>query len=97
MENLTICDFGYAIKELKEGFKVRRQGWNGKGMFLTLFKPQVLIAKSEDGRVGEKEWLIPGDIKLEIQKTVYLKTVQDALVPWTPSQTDMLATDWERA
>jgi Protein of unknown function (DUF2829). len=97
MENVITYDFGYAIKELKEGFKVRRQGWNGKGMFLTLLKPQVLIAKSENGRVGEKEYLVPEDIKFELQKTIYLKTIQDTIVPWAPSQTDMLATDWERA
>ena len=27
-------DFGEAIHKLKEGFKVARNGWNGKGMFL---------------------------------------------------------------
>lgn len=26
---------------------------------------------------------------------VYMKTVQDDLVPWLCSQTDLLATDWE--
>ena len=29
-------DFGGAIKALKEGRKVARKGWNGKGMFLWL-------------------------------------------------------------
>ena len=29
-------DFGSAIKALKEGYKVAREGWNGKGMYLTL-------------------------------------------------------------
>lgn len=26
---------------------------------------------------------------------IYMKTVQDDLVPWLASQTDMLATDWQ--
>ncbi|MBV4450157.1 DUF2829 domain-containing protein [Clostridium tyrobutyricum] len=32
MENVITYDFGNAVKDLKVGFKVRRQGWNGKGM-----------------------------------------------------------------
>lgn len=29
-------DFGWAISQLKDGAKVSREGWNGKGMFLFL-------------------------------------------------------------
>lgn len=32
-------DFGKAIEALKEGKKVSRKGWNGKGMFLWLKTP----------------------------------------------------------
>jgi len=32
-------DFGFAIKALKAGKKVARKGWNGKGMWLELQKP----------------------------------------------------------
>lgn len=35
-------NFGQAIEALKEGHKVARQGWNGKGMFLWL-KPAATI------------------------------------------------------
>lgn len=35
-ENLN---FGQAIEALKEGKRVARQGWNGKGMFLELQVP----------------------------------------------------------
>lgn len=31
--------FGWALDELKAGFKVARQGWNGKGMWLALQVP----------------------------------------------------------
>jgi hypothetical protein len=36
---MTMCkllDFGDAIRLLKEGAKVARLGWNGKGMWLSL-------------------------------------------------------------
>ncbi|MED3244912.1 DUF2829 domain-containing protein, partial [Bacillus thuringiensis] len=32
--DLTIGDFGWAWHRLKEGERVFRSGWNGKGMFL---------------------------------------------------------------
>lgn len=32
-------DFGYAIRMLKEGKRVQRDGWNGKGMWLALQVP----------------------------------------------------------
>jgi hypothetical protein len=33
-----VKDFGFAIIALKNGKKVAREGWNGKGMFLELQK-----------------------------------------------------------
>lgn len=32
-------DIGDAVQALREGFKVARQGWNGKGMWLELQVP----------------------------------------------------------
>lgn len=34
-------DFGSAIKSLKEGKRVLRKGWNGKGMWLALQVPDA--------------------------------------------------------
>ena len=34
VENLPHCNFSEALEALKRGFKVTRQGWNGKGMYL---------------------------------------------------------------
>ena len=34
-----MSDIGDAIQEMREGGKVRRKGWNGKGMWLALQKP----------------------------------------------------------
>lgn len=33
--------FGMAIELLKKGFKMRRRGWNGKGIFIALNRPRV--------------------------------------------------------
>lgn len=37
-ENFTM-DFGWAISRLKQGVRVSRKGWNGKGMYVELQKP----------------------------------------------------------
>lgn len=34
-------DFGWALARLREWKQVRRRGWNGKGMWLTLQMPDV--------------------------------------------------------
>lgn len=34
-------DFGNAIRALKDGKKVSREGWNGKGMWLALQVPDA--------------------------------------------------------
>lgn len=66
---------GWAIKQMRNGSKVTREGWNGKDMWLAL---QVPDANS----------------KMSLPY-VYIKTVDDKLVPWLCSQTDLLATDWK--
>ena len=34
-------DFGSAINRLKAGMKVARSGWNGKGQYLQLQRPDI--------------------------------------------------------
>lgn len=74
-------DFGDALRFLKAGSRVARDGWNGKGLWLELQWPDA----------GSKMTL----------PYVYLNYPDDARntpgarVPWLPSQTDMLAEDWE--
>lgn len=77
-------DFGTAIALLKRGKKVRRQGWNGKGIFIELQRPD------EYSKMTHPYIFID---------TTGLQTDNDQApkdrVPWLASQTDMLADDWE--
>lgn len=79
-------NFGGAIEWLKKGSKVRRRGWNGKGIFIELQSPD------ENSKMTHPYTFID---------TTGLQTDNpDApkdRVPWLPSQTDMLAEDWELA
>lgn len=79
-------NFSEAIKLLKHGFKLRRKGWNGKGIFIELQKPD------ENSKMTQPYVYIVTSF-LQSDNTWAPKGV----VPWAPSQTDLLAEDWEVA
>jgi len=96
--------FGQAIGSLKNGFLVRRQGWNGKGMFLFMRPWCVLDDKTIINEVKSlpwnfKEWVKahPNDARQRVfTEYICMKAADGSIVNgWLASQTDMLADDWE--
>ena len=82
-------DFGSAIRFLKQGKRVARKGWNGKGMFLFLVKGSKFIANREP------LLSIFGDgVEIDYCPHIDMKTADEKIVPWLASQTDVLAIDW---
>ena len=73
-------DFGFAIQWLRDGKRVQRSGWNGKGMWLRL-----VGARDGDRAVSPT---YPQRAYIE------MKAADGWLVPWLASQTDVLADDW---
>ena len=84
---------GWAVKELHNGNKVRRSGWNGKGMFLILVPGSKV--KVAEGRPLAS--CFPIGTEFEYAPHVDMWTAQGYLIPWLCSQADLLATDWELA
>jgi hypothetical protein len=41
MEPVSDYDFGMALSKLRRGERVQRAGWNGKGMWLALQRPDA--------------------------------------------------------
>jgi len=85
-------NFGEALTYLKNGRRVQRSGWNGKGMYITLqegYPDGIPINKNTAKATGLQEGTI-----CKIDPYIVMKTVQDSLVPWLASQTDILAEDW---
>lgn len=81
MESTT--DFGQALNWLRAGRKVARKGWNGKGIFIELQRPD------EHSKMTHPYIFID---------TTGLQTDNENApknrVPWLASQTDMLSEDW---
>jgi len=74
-------DFGDAIRALKAGKHVARSGWNGKGMWLDLQRPDE-----------NSKMTLP---YVYLNYPADAANTPGARVPWLASQTDMLAEDWE--
>ena len=78
--------FGDAVAALKEGLRVSRIGWNGKGMWLGLVNTGYYDVGCSV--VNDIDSLLPW---------IGMKTADDKFVPWLASQTDVLAEDWQIA
>jgi hypothetical protein len=81
--------FGLAIEALKQGKKVSRAGWNGKGMFVyyvpaNSYPVQTGAAKSHFGEGA----MVPYNAYMAI------KNVDNTVSTWVPSVNDVLAEDW---
>ena len=87
-------DFGGAINALKEGKKVSRNGWNGKGMFLWL-KPDAVVKAEFCKEHFLKELAEQNGGEISELGTICMYTAKkEVLTGWLASQTDMLSDDW---
>lgn len=97
-------NFGQAIEALKQGKRVARKGWNGKGMYVVFQKgypngieanknTQEALSIPEGSIIGFRPYLMMACPK---GSTNHFGDTNNSLdcVPWLPSQTDILAEDW---
>ena len=82
-------NFGSALQALKNGQKVAREGWNGKGMFLFLV-PGSVFKVNRAPLLG----IYPEGTEINYRPHIDMKTVDGEIVPWVASPTDLLADDW---
>jgi hypothetical protein len=88
-DQLRLLTFGLAIEAMKQGAKVARAGWNGKGMFVyyvpaNSYLAQTGVAKSYFGDAA----MVPYNAYMAI------KNVGETVSTWVPSINDCLADDW---
>lgn len=78
--------FGEAIKYLKRGMKVKRQGWNGKNQYIELATNISYMNTSNEVMNCEHESI--GN------KAIAFVGTSGVQMGWLASQADMLAEDW---
>lgn len=100
-ENLN---FGQAIEALKQGKRVARQGWNGKGLFVFMQVPSMIGAeiipkmqslpqavKDEFTRRFEKD---PSNAFIEYKNQLAMVYPDNNIYGWVASPSDVLENDW---
>ena len=80
-------DFGKAIELLKDGKKLQREGWNGKGQYIELATNISYI-----NSIGE---LVNADHESIGNKAIAFVGTSGVQLGWLASQADMLAEDWK--
>lgn len=83
--------FGAAINLLKQGEKVTRDGWNGKGMFIYYVPPASYPASRNLLKTMQGKF--PDDM-VPYRGYLAMKTAQNDVVPWVASHSDILSEDW---
>lgn len=80
-------NFGAALHGLKDGAKLARAGWNGKGMFVYLVPANSYPAQTEAAKsIGDM---------ISYNPYFAIKNVNNTVSTWVPSVNDCLAEDWE--
>lgn len=82
-------DFSDALEVIKQGGKVARAGWNGKGMFVFLV-PGSQFTVNRAPLLG----IYPAGTEVRYHAHIDMRTADGQIVPWLASQTDLLANDW---
>jgi Protein of unknown function (DUF2829) len=88
--------FGDALHYLKQGRKVSRAGWNGKGMWLSLSCDETREIPAESfWSPHNREHAISQGGAAKVLPCITMKTSsQEIQMGWLASQSDMLAEDW---
>ena len=76
-------DFSSALIQLKANYKVTREGWNGKGIYIKIQFP-------DENSKMTSPYIYIDTTGLQTNNAKAPKS----LVPWLASQTDLLAEDW---
>jgi hypothetical protein len=86
-------DIGWAKRMLKAGKRVRRAGWNGKGMYLYLVEGRELYRSNLHNEAYEHAPMVD---KVKLNAHIDMVAADGSIViGWLASQTDLLAEDYE--
>ena len=83
-------NFSQALDLVKQGNRLQRAGWNGKGMYIFLV-PGSAFKVNREPLLS----MLGAGTEVQYHAHVDMKTADGQIVPWLCSQTDMLADDWQ--
>ena len=83
-------NFGQALEYVKEGKKIYRNGWNGKGMYV-YYVPAAKYKRCTEAAAD----LVDENNMVQYNPYFAIKNVNNTVSTWVPSVNDCLAEDWE--
>ena len=81
-QNIQPVDFSAALQMMKKELRVMREGWNGKGQFVT----KATIGSLSYGKAADGE--------AAFVDTLILCNTNKMISTWVPSIGDLMANDW---
>ena len=90
--NIQTVRFGEALRLLKQGKRMTRRGWNGKGLSVVYQKgyPQGIPCNKQ---TAEAWGMNEGDL-FKCEPYLQISTVDGSHAMWVPSIRDCMADDW---
>lgn len=85
-------DFSEALIAVKSGYRIKRLGWNGLDQYVVVkygyksIPANVAHSLAHNVKVGTI---------VSVSPYLEIKTTHGEIFPWTPSQGDLMAQDWE--
>jgi len=81
--------FSRALDLIKQGWRLARDGWNGKGMFVFLVPGSTFVVNREPllSVLGE-------GTEVNYGGHIDIRAANGTIRPWLASQDDVLADDW---
>lgn len=96
MSNIGCYSFSEALEALKDGYRVQRNGWNGKNMWIALGSGNVKLPADKFWNPHSKAHAENNGGSATVDSYFIMKTAQDTIqMGWVPSQADILAYDWQ--
>jgi len=93
-----LCDgltFGHAIEAAKDGKRIARKGWNGKGMYVYLVRGTMVDRENLRNEAYDHAQTDHTDVATFLSHLDMITNDGSICVGWLASQTDILADDWQ--
>lgn len=91
-------NFGQAIEALKQGKRVARQGWNGKGLFIFMQVPsdinEEIVPKMQSLPQTVKDEFAKRGGNIRYRNQLAMVYPDNTVYGWVASPSDVLENDW---
>ncbi len=91
-------NYGQAIEALRNGKRVAREGWNGKGMFVFKQIPAEIgleiIPKMQSVPQSVKDEMLKNGTTLKYTNQMAIVNTDGRVDSWVASSSDTFANDW---